>query len=94
MAVRGLLLKCTALPELRDIGLKIALVAESRLDEAFSTPQVAFERLHKAADGRGERGSVRNSDLQQLLLDHSKALAALKDDPGAIIIENALAQRH
>ena len=41
---------------------------------------VGFERLHVAADGRGEfAGRARKDDLRKLLCDHSKVLAILAD---------------
>lgn len=42
-------------------------------------PLTVFETLHTAVDGRGKKASVNKADLLALLMDHSRALAALQD---------------
>lgn len=43
-------------------------------------PLTVFERLHKAADGRGKKTSVSKADLAALLMDHSRILSVLQDE--------------
>ena len=42
-------------------------------------PLKNFEELHAAADGRGKFCKASKKDLLDLLMDHSRALAMLKD---------------
>lgn len=42
-------------------------------------PLETFDKLHEAADGRKGACKVQKDDLQALLIDHSKILAALAD---------------
>ena len=42
-------------------------------------PLKTFDKLFAAADGRGEFCRIKKSDLTALLIDHSRAIAALGD---------------
>ena len=46
---------------------------------ALALSHTALDRLHHAADGRGEAGTINKADLRLLLVDHAKALARLTD---------------
>ena len=46
---------------------------------ALSLSYSAHDRLHRAADGRGEAGTVAKADLRTLLRDHGVILARLSD---------------
>ena len=45
----------------------------------LSLPQSSFDQLHEVSDGRKSVVRVNRADLALLLMDHSRALAALKD---------------
>ena len=42
-------------------------------------PLKTFEKLHAAADGKGQFCKVRKEDLLALLMDHSRALRSLNE---------------
>ena len=42
-------------------------------------PQVTFEALHMAVDGRGKKALVSKAALRALLIDHARVLAKLED---------------
>ena len=42
-------------------------------------PQVTFEALHTAVDGRGKKALVSKTALRALLIDHARVLAKLQD---------------
>lgn len=46
----------------------------------LSLPLRTFDALHKAADGRGKKALVLKADLTALLIDHTRAIAALGDE--------------
>ena len=46
----------------------------------LSLPLKTFDKLFAAADGRGKKALVSKADLRALLIDHSRAIAALGDD--------------
>lgn len=46
----------------------------------LSLPLKTFDKLFAAADGRGKKALVSKADLRALLIDHSRAIAALGDE--------------
>ena len=46
----------------------------------LSLPLQTFDELHKAAEGRGKKALVSKADLSALLIDHTRAIAALGDE--------------